>query len=76
MDVVRRESEKEDAESRRMSKVQRVFFVVGLLTLIALSSGSIGIVLYRAFPDSNWVTLVAPLGAAAAVVALRKLFAA
>jgi hypothetical protein len=57
-----------------MSKVQRVFFVVGLLTLIALSSGSAGILLHRAFPDSYLITLVSPLGAAAAVIVLRKLF--
>ena len=72
--MVRHDSEKEDANSRSMSKVQRVFFVVGLLVLIAFSASSAGILLHRAFPDSYWVTLVGPLGAAVAVIALRKLF--
>lgn len=57
-----------------MSKVQRAFFVVGLLVLIALLASSAGILLHRAYPDSYSVTLVAPLGAAAAVIVLRKLF--
>ena len=72
--MVRVDSENEDAESSRMSKVQRAFFVVGLLVLIALSSGLAGILLHRAFPDSYAVALVGPLGAAAAVIVLRKRF--
>ena len=72
--MVRRDSENEGAESCRMSKVQRAFFVVGLLVLIALSASSAGILLHRAFPDSYAVTLVGPRGAAATVIVLRKLF--
>lgn len=58
----------------RVSKIQRVVFVVGMLALIAMSATGMGIVLYRAFPDSPWVTLVGPLGATAAVIALRGAF--
>ena len=58
----------------RVSKIQRIVFVVGLLALIAMSATLVGIVLYRAFPDSHWVTLAGPLGAIGAVIALRRVF--
>lgn len=47
-------------------------FVVGLLAPIAMSATLVGIVLYRAFPDSHWVTLTGPLSAVVAVIALQR----
>ena len=57
-----------------MPSSQRLIFVVGLLAGIALAATVAGILLHRAFPDNHWVTLVGPLGAAAAVIGLAKVF--
>lgn len=53
-----------------MSPIQRAIFVAGLLTTTALAATVTGILLHRAFPDSPWITIVGPLGAAATVMGL------
>ena len=57
-----------------MPPSQRIIFVVGLLAAIALAATVAAILLHRAYPDNQWVTLVGPLGAAAAVIGLARVF--
>ena len=57
-----------------MSTTQRAIFVIGLLAAIALVATVTGILLHRAVPDNHWVTLVGPIGAAAAVLGLARVF--
>lgn len=57
-----------------MSPTQRTVFVIGLLATIALAATVAGILLHRALPDNHWITLVGPLGAAAAVIGLARVF--
>jgi len=62
------------ARSHGMSTIQPVILVIGLLATIVLAATVAGILLHRAFPDNQWDTPVGPLGAAAAVLALARVF--
>ncbi len=55
-----------------MTRIQRTAFIVGILAIIALVATIAGILLHRVFPHHPWVTIVAPLGAAGMVIALRR----
>lgn len=57
-----------------MSTTQRTIFVIGLLAAIALVATVTGILLHRAVPDNHWVTLFGPIGAAAAVLGLARVY--
>ncbi|EKS42137.1 hypothetical protein HMPREF9695_01229 [Afipia broomeae ATCC 49717] len=57
-----------------MPPAQRTIFIIGLLGTIALAATVLGILLHRAFPHSHWVTLLAPVGAATAVIGLASVF--
>ncbi len=56
-----------------MTRPQRIVFEAGYLVATAVAATIVGILFNRIFPDRPWLTLIGPLSAVSAVIALRRL---